>query len=106
MNEIENAKKLFFEALEFIESGNFQKAELRLRGALCFTPLSVSVLTNLSVVALRQNKFREAQEYAEKAVSANHNNTEALFVLSACYQNDENYAEVLNTCDKIIAIEP
>ena len=70
MSEIENAKKLFFEALEFLDSGDFQKAELRLRDALRLTPDSVSVLTNLAVVLLRRNEFCEAREYAEKAVSA------------------------------------
>ena len=106
MSEIENARKLFFEALELLDSGDFHNAELRLRDALYFTPNSVPVLTNLSVAILRQKRFQEAYEYAEKAVSANRNNTEALFALSACYQHDENYVELLNVCDEIIAIEP
>jgi protein O-GlcNAc transferase len=106
MSEIENAKKLFFEALEFFDSGDFQKAELRLRDALRLTPDSVSVLTNLAVVLLRRNEFCEAREYAEKAVSASNNNIEALLILSTCYNHDENFSEVLSTCNKIIAIEP
>jgi len=105
-SEIENAKKLFFEALEFLDSGDFQKAELRLRDALRLTPDSVSVLTNLAVVLLRRNEFCEAREYAEKAVSASNNNIEALLILSTCYNHDENFSEVLSTCNKIIAIEP
>ena len=66
---------------------------------------SIPVLTNLSVVLLRQNKFREAREYAEKAVFASDNNIESLFVLLACYIQDENFSDVLGACDKIIAIE-
>ena len=38
MSEIENARKLFFEAVEFIDFGDFPKAELRLRDALYYTP--------------------------------------------------------------------
>jgi predicted TPR repeat methyltransferase len=105
MSESENAKRLFFEALAFMDSSNFRDAELRLREALQLAPENVSVLTNLSVVLVQQNQRISAREYAEKANSINPDNIEALLILADCYTHDERFTEALDAYDKIIVLD-
>ena len=106
MSESENGKDLFFEALALMDSSNFQDAELRLRQALRFAPGQVSVLTNLSIALMQQDKRAEARECAEKAIAVNSNNIEALLVLASCQARDEDFMAALVTYDKILALDP
>jgi len=106
MSESENAKKLFFEALALMDSSNFRDAELRLRDALRVAPGQVSVLTNLSIALMQQNKTVEAREYAETVIALNSKSIEALLVLADCQTHDENFMAALATYDKIVALDP
>ena len=106
MSDIEQAKKLFFEALAFIDSLDFKSAELRLREALPLSPGSVSILTNLAVVLIKQNRLIEAREHAEKAVAVKPDNSEALLVLAECYAKDETLTESLDIYNRIISFNP
>jgi tetratricopeptide (TPR) repeat protein len=104
-SELEQAKSLFFEALSFIDSSDFQSAETRLRDALRFSPGSVSVLTNLAVVLLKQNKRVEARKFAEKAICADASNIEALLIMADCYTKDGNLTEALAVYNDIISLD-
>src|SRR5207302_3424764 len=106
MSDIEQAKKLFFEALAFIDSLDFKSAESRLRKALPSSPASVSILTNLAVVLIKQNKLIEAREHAEKAVAVKPDNIEALLVLAECYAKDDDLTGSLDIYKKIISFNP
>jgi predicted O-linked N-acetylglucosamine transferase (SPINDLY family) len=106
MNDVEKAKQLFFEALRFFDTADYANAELRLREALTFAPGNSSILTNLSTVALRREKFDEAGELAEAALAANPNNIEALMVMTTCQARAERFADALSGYDRIIALEP
>jgi len=105
MSDIERAKKLFFEALSFIDASDFAKAESRLREALPFSPTSVSILTNLAVVLLRQNKHSEAREFAEKSIAVKADNIEALLVLADCCVRDKKFLEALDVYQTIISLD-
>ena len=106
MSDSETAKKLFFEALAFLDTSNFHEAERKLRDAQKLAPDSVPILTNLSVALIGQNKRNEAREWAEKAVAINAGNIEALLVLADCHAHDENAEAALNAYDKVIVLEP
>ena len=106
MNDLEKAKRLFFEAVHFCNIADYASAELRLRKALKFAPGNASILTNLSTVALRREKFDEARKLAETALASNRNNIEALMVLTACQVRKSQFADALAGCDRIIALEP
>jgi protein O-GlcNAc transferase len=106
MNDLEKAKRLFFEAVHFCNIADYASAELRLRKALKFAPGNASILTNLSTVALRREKFDEARKRAETALASNQNNIEALMVLTACQVRKSQFADALAGCDRIIALEP
>ncbi len=101
MSDIEQAKRHFFEALDLIDASDFGNAELQLRAALPFSPGSVSILTNLAVVLLRQNKRGEARGFAEQAIAAGHDNVEATLVLADCYaRDDDKSAQALALLEK------
>src|SRR5215831_1264450 len=106
MSDFENARRLFLEAVEFIDANEFQLAELRLQNALHFLPTNAAILTNLSIVSLRLDKMATAREYAEKAVSLNSKDTEALAILADCCIRSDAFADALDFYARIIAIDP
>ncbi|RTL53740.1 MAG: tetratricopeptide repeat protein [Bradyrhizobiaceae bacterium] len=107
-DDIETAKKLFFEGLEFFNAGDLANAEPKLREALRLAPQNNAALTNLAVVLARQDKFAEAQVYARKAVADDDSNIEALRILSACClkDSDPQFDEILRINDRIIQLAP
>ena len=106
MSEIERAKKLFLEALAFVESLDLQSAESRFREVLQILPGNVSALTNLAVVLQRRNKIAEARTCAEQAIAGNANNIEALLVLASCHVKEGNFPDALAAYDQVVAIDP
>jgi predicted O-linked N-acetylglucosamine transferase (SPINDLY family) len=106
MNDIEQARQLFFEAIGRLDAADYPAAETRLRDALTLAPGNVSILTNLAMATLRQDKFADARAFAERALAADPNNVEALMALTSCAAQDERFADALAGYDRIIALEP
>ena len=106
MTDPENAKKLFFEALALMDLLNFPDAELRLREALKLAPRQVSVLTNLSIALVQQNRRAEARDFAEKAIAINSENIKSMLVLADCHMHDDRFLEAIAVYEKILALEP
>jgi len=106
MSDVDRARALFFEALDFLDASDFRAAEARFRQALRLSPRNPSILTNLSVALIRQNKRADAREYAAKAVAADPRNVEALLVLADCHTHAGDLSAALDAYDQIIALEP
>ena len=106
MSEIERAKTLFFEALDFINSSDFQNAERRLREVVELSPANPAALTNLSLALLQQGKHSEAHVYAARAVTAAPDSVEALLVLADCHARAGDFSDALAAYERIIALEP
>jgi predicted TPR repeat methyltransferase len=106
MNNVDQARALFFEALDFLDASDFQAAEARLRQALRLLPASSAILTNLSVALLQQGKRSDARDFAAKAVATNARNVEALLVLADCQAQAGEPSAALADYDRIIALEP
>jgi protein O-GlcNAc transferase len=106
MNDVEAAKQRFFEALSFLDARDFPSAELRLRDALNFAPRSVSILTNLAVALMQQQKAADALTFAMRACEIDPSNIEALLVVAGCHARAAQYQQALAACDRIIALEP
>src|SRR2546423_823479 len=105
MSDFEKAKKLFFQALDLIDSYNFEGAEARLRKALRLAPGHVNILTNLSGVLLQQNRPGEARACAEEALAAKPDNIEALLVLADCCARGGALAEALAAYDRVVSLD-
>jgi predicted O-linked N-acetylglucosamine transferase (SPINDLY family) len=106
MNDIESAKRLFFEALALMDSGDYSGAELRLRDARTFAPKSVPVLTNLSAALYQQKKIPEAREFALEAVAIDAGDIEANIIVANCFVEEGSLDDALAFCDKIISMAP
>jgi len=106
MRDVDQARSLFFEALEFLDASNFEAAEARLRRALRLSPTNPAILTNLSVALLQQGKRADASDFAAKALAANPRNVEALLVVADCHTQAGDSSAALDVYDQIIAFEP
>jgi predicted TPR repeat methyltransferase len=106
MSEVDQARALFFEALDFLDAADFQAAEARLRQALRLSPANPAILTNLSVVFLQQGNRTDARKFAADAVAVNPRSVEALLVLADCHAQAGDLTDALADYDRIIAIEP
>jgi predicted TPR repeat methyltransferase len=106
MSDVEQARALFFEALDFLDAADFQSAEARLRQALRLSPGNPAILTNLAVALLQQGHRLDARSFAADAVAANPRSVEALLVLADCRTHAGELAAALADYDRIIALEP
>jgi predicted O-linked N-acetylglucosamine transferase (SPINDLY family) len=106
MDDIESAKRCFYEAAALLDAGNYSSAVLRLREALGFAPDNVSILTNLAAALLMQGKMQEAITTAERILLRDARNRDALVVLSECLAREGRYSDLLPVIDQVIALEP
>jgi len=106
MSNVEQARALFFEALDFLDASDFQAAEARLRQALRLSPDNPAIFTNLSVALLQQGNRADAREFAAKAYVADPRNIEALLVLADCHTHAGDLTAALDDYDRITALEP
>jgi tetratricopeptide (TPR) repeat protein len=106
MGDVEQARTLFFEALDFLDASDFQAAEARLRQALRLSPDNPAIFTNLSVALLQQGNRADAHEFAAKAVVADPRNVEALLVLADCHTHAGDLTAALDDYDRITALQP
>src|SRR5689334_15096084 len=106
MSNVEQARALFFEALDFLDASNFQAAEAKLRQALRLSPDNSAILTNLSVALRQQGNRADAREFAAAAFVSNPRNVEALLVLADCHTHAGALTRALEDYDRITALEP
>jgi predicted TPR repeat methyltransferase len=106
MSDVEQARTLFFEALDLLDASDFPAAEAKLRQALRLSSDNPAILTNLSVALLQQGRRNDAQEFAARAVAADARNVEALLVLADCQAQAGDLSDALDDYDRIIALEP
>jgi predicted TPR repeat methyltransferase len=106
MSDVDKARSLFFEALDFLDASDFLAAEARLRQALRLSPDNPAVLTNLSVALLQLGERTEASVFAAKVVVVDPRNVEALLVLANCHTHAGDLTTALDDYDRIIALEP
>jgi protein O-GlcNAc transferase len=102
----DEARGLFFDALECLAREDYADAESRLRRALLLVPARGSVLTNLSAALLRQGKIAEAAQFAEQSVGLDPRNAEGWLNLAFCRRRAGALAEALACCERSVAAKP
>jgi predicted O-linked N-acetylglucosamine transferase (SPINDLY family) len=102
----DEARGLFFEALESLAREDYAGAESRLRQAHRLVPARVSVLTNLSAALLRQGKSAEAARFAEQSVALDPKSAEGWLNLAFCRRRSGALAEALACCERSVAARP
>lgn len=102
MNDFEKAKQLFMEGLNFIETNDYQAAEIRFTRALELVPNRVSTLNNLATIKIRLGKFKEAEELARKAVAQEDASQEAWSNLGIALAKLNRHEEALQSFDRAL----
>jgi Tfp pilus assembly protein PilF len=77
VDDFEKAKQFFVAGMQFLQANNLPAAEEQFTRSLEIIPNRVSTLNNLSAVKIRLQKFNEAGELAQKAISAEPASSEA-----------------------------
>jgi predicted TPR repeat methyltransferase len=106
MDDVDQARALFFEALDLLDVADFEAADQRLRQALRFSPNNPAILTNLSVALLQQGNRTDALSFAAEALAFNPRSVEALLVLADCHTHAGDLTDALADYDRVIALEP
>src|SRR5262249_43477033 len=106
MSDVDRARALFFEALDFLDASDFRAAEAGFGQALRLSPNTPAILTNLSVALLQQGKRTDAGGFAAKAIAGDPRNVEALLVLADCRAHGGDLSAALDAYDRIVALEP
>ena len=106
MSPQEQARALFFEALDFLAREDYAAAEEKLRRAHSLVPERVSVLTNLSAALLRQGKIAESATYAERSVALDPRNAEGWLNLAQCRRKAGALAQALEYCERSVTLKP
>lgn len=106
MNPQDQARALFFEALELLAREDYGAAEGRLRAAHQLVPDRVSVLTNLSAALLKQDRIAESEKFARRSVELDPRNAEGWVNLAGCRRREGALAEALECCDRAVALQP
>lgn len=106
MTEFEQAKQCFQAGLELLLAGDFAGAEKLFRDADKIMPDRVSVITNLSVALLKQEKIAEAKQYSERAVALDPANDEGWLNLGYCSVLQRRLGDAETQFGKAIAVNP
>lgn len=106
MIEFEQAKQHFSAGLELLLAGDYSGAEKLFRDADKILPDRVSVITNLSVALLKQEKIAEAKHYSERAVSLDPANDEGWLNLGYCSVLQRRLGDAQTQFGKAIALNP
>ena len=106
MSPQEQARTLFFEALDFLAREDYAAAEEKLRHAHRLVPERVSVLTNLSAALLRQDKMAESATYAERSVALDPHNAEGWLNLAQCRRKAGALVQALECCERSVTLKP
>lgn len=80
-----NISCLFYDALAWEESGNWQEAVKQYKATLALYPYSMGACYNLANLEKRAGRYQEAEEYYLRALAIKPNYTDALNNLGALY---------------------
>jgi predicted O-linked N-acetylglucosamine transferase (SPINDLY family) len=106
MSDVEQARALFFEALEFLDANELPAAEEKLRAALRLVPGRPSAMSNLALVLLRQRKLDEAAEAARALLAVDPADVDGWLMLSQALQDRDRLGEALETLNRAVTAVP
>jgi TonB family protein len=102
-----NAEAWFYLGIIFSHIGDFDKAQNAFEKAIEIQPdLAAEAHARLGFALVRRNRLPGAGEAARKALSADANNTMALYTLGLVHLRNEAREEALKNADAAIALKP
>src|SRR5689334_18060128 len=106
MDDMEQAKSLFFEGLALFENADFERAEGLFRESLKLAPNRASTLSNLAWTQVKLSKYEEAKTNAQAAVSVERENVALLYALGFICVCQQQFVEALGHLEKAISLQP
>ena len=107
MNDnLELARQHFELALTALNKNDLVQAEKELRQALCLSPQRPSILVNLSVVLIRQQKWLEAKNICSTLLTLDPRNVEGIVNFGVCEHHLENSDGALHSFNEALSINP
>lgn len=105
-NKLEEARRLFYLGLESQTQGRLAEAEDLYTRSLSLVPDRPSILTNLYVVLIQQNKYDAAIAYIDRVLELNPENDAAWLHKAIWLSGRKRFEEAISCCDRVIAIKP
>ncbi len=105
-NKLEEARSLFYLGLESQTQGRLAEAENLYLRSLSLVPDRPSILTNLYLVLIQQEKYEAAIVYIDKVLELSPEDAAAWFNKAVWLSNRQRFQEALSCCDRAIAIKP
>ena len=106
MTDREQAKQLFYQAIDLIDAEDYAAAEKLLRVADGLAPDVTPVVTNLAAALYRMNRLEDAAVKAREAIALEDDNPEARIVLGNSLTGLRRYADALSVFDAALATHP
>ena len=106
MNDVEQAKRLFFTGVDLLDARDYQNAEQSFREATQLVPDNPSILINLALALSEQDKPSEACKFAEQAIAINPKNADAHFLLAENFAKERRHADAARAYARLIELLP
>ena len=100
------AAQLFYEALALQQKNALADAEALYRKALQLAPDRPSILSNLAVVLVGQQRYEEAEKIALRLLQADPRAEDSLLILGACQSHLGRKHEALATFERALKVNP
>ena len=105
-DSFEKAKNLFLEGLAKANIENWELAEAAFRKSLEIIPERESTISNLLAALIMQEKFQDAWEISQAAISLGQNNPVTNVNLGILHHKSRNLEQALLFFDKAISLDP
>lgn len=106
MDQLEEARKYFSQALEHHNRQRLNEAEALYRQALALAPERMSVLNNLATVLIGQSRFPEALALCERAESIEPGHPDTLTNAAICRRELSSPEQSLRLLDRAVETNP
>jgi predicted O-linked N-acetylglucosamine transferase (SPINDLY family) len=106
MRDVEDAKRLFFAGVDLLDARDYAAAELKFRDALKLVPDNPSILINLAVVLLEQDKAAEGRAFAERAMALNPASVDARFLVAESFAKEKRHGESARAYTRVLELAP
>ncbi len=106
MDRLEDAKRLFLDAMALQEQGDLERAETLYKKALDLAPGRPSVMNNLAAVYIGLNRYADARLLCERLLELNPEDETALVNLGNCQLKLGSPADALLSCEKALRLKP
>ncbi len=106
MRELDRARALFFEGVEWFEDGQFEKARDRFEAALALAPGRASVLGNLGITQMKLGQWSQATAALEGSLASDPTQTEHWVALALSRQRLGLLTEALQAFERALALDP